>query len=188
MTTVVALRDAARAGAWLASDRQVSGSYTRVSVDTAKWLLGRGCALGMSGDGGLIAAVREAAGELDPRWTALDAVRFVRARCAAAGAVPRAEPGQAPWFDVSFVWVAPGRVEKVSGQGDSVECGDFTLAAIGSGTAYAEGAAFALGRRGASAEEIVRMAVEAACRFDLYSGGDPVVTFMPDALAAAAAA
>ena len=188
MTTVVALRDAARAGAWLASDRQVTGGHMRVSTDTAKWTLAPGCALGLCGDGGLVTAIREGAHELDPRWTALDALRFVRARLVGAGAVPRIEPGQAPWFDLSFVWVAPGRVDKVSTNGDVNGCTDGTLAAIGSGAGFAEGAAFALAQRGATPEEIVRNAVEAACRFDLFSGGEPVVTFLPDALALRAAA
>ena len=77
-----------------------------------------------------------------------------------------------------LIIVDKGRVFHVHGSGSIVDFGD-NFCAEGSGHEYAYGAAYAL--RAENAELRMRMAIEAACKYDTDCGGDVFIKLVPHA-------
>jgi ATP-dependent protease HslVU (ClpYQ) peptidase subunit len=89
--------------------------------------------------------------------------------------------GDPPWFNAQSIFATPSRVITVCGTGGGIEFGQGEFAAIGSGSAEACGAAYALNAdRSWPVDKLLLASMEAACALD--NGCGP-----PSALAPAGA-
>jgi len=173
--TLLAHNDGKRG--YLAADRRVRAGSEIVSDSATKvyragpWLIGWA---GSSIAGNLLDVNAALLGKADSAWTFCLALREV---FRLHGWSPEAlEKGSAPQIDSSFLLVGEMGCYSVfsnfSPQKQDRPC------CAGSGGAFAAGALSALlysASGSASVAEMMHHAVRVACRFDLYSGGEPQV-------------
>lgn len=171
MTTLCAYQREPGGSIWIGSDQQQSFGDTSEWLCCPKWRILAG--FGAFGAAG--AAVAIELGELVLRGRPGSGREFgemIRARCEEISWAPDCRSGEAPNRQASAMAVLGGQlwyIELGTGLAQEIPVGEFA--------AYGTGGDFALGAAHASMDldpgEILFRAIEAAIRYDVWSGGDP---------------
>jgi ATP-dependent protease HslVU (ClpYQ) peptidase subunit len=170
MTVVCAVKDGP--DVWIGSDsRMLAGSFL-YQMPVGKWLAADGWRIGISGSYRFASLLTHRPPALGV--TAFDAAEALRALIVADGWQPLQDQKEGPVrHDIGMILVSPEHeVYELGTAGIPVDQGnEFT--AIGSGYEYALGAAHA--RRLERPEARVRIAIDAAIKYDVSCGGAPYV-------------
>lgn len=170
MTVICAMHEAG-VGTWIASDTWQTSEGTFVG-HAQKWTPVEGGAIASCGTTVARNIIREHRSEIRADWTSIQLFRWIKPLLDAHGFKPRAEDGEPPYYGCQFLLATPRGVVSSGGDGGGTDHGDRSFASRGSGAYIADGAAWALLRRGASPCEIVSEAVTAAIAHGSGCGGD----------------
>lgn len=157
-------------GTWVASDTLVSSGTETVGF-TRKWVVRDGVALAVSGSAAVLSLAHEQL-EFDAQTKPTDLAKRLADMLPERGFKPEAPDGQTPYHGFSMLLATPERVLSIDSAGGVVHGFIGGFASRGSGSNYAEGAAWALARQGLRPREIMEGAIAAAMAHCRGCGGE----------------
>ncbi len=178
MTICTAIYDPERGETWLGSDSQTSVNHLPY-FNSRKWMIRNGWAVGRAGLHRVQNLMDHHAPKLfDDLDGHYDLAQRIRKLLSDDGFAPGDDhAGCAPGYEAEFLIVRPGQVWLVCGDFSILALPPGTMGAIGSGTAFALGAAHAVKKLVSDAGNalLMRTAIEASVLNDNLCGGAPYI-------------